>query len=183
VPDPLYLLLHTCLHFAWTPMFRRGGWRTFRDVKSLISRYDLDWDGFVRLARSHRAGTCCYWTLHLARELVGAPVPDDVLKALRPPLATVVLRTLERHFALILLPSATSCPSVRLRRMMWVTGIQPRRSGHGTSRPWQGGILRAEDQAALATRWDVQRAANSRRSGRVWVQYWTSVLLAGPAGR
>jgi len=183
VPDPLYLLLHTCLHFAWTPMFRKSGWRTFRDVKALISRYDLDWDGFVELARSHHAGTCCFWTLHLARELVGAHVPDEILKALRPRLPAVVLRTLERHFALILLPSATSCPSVTLRRMMWVAGILPRRSGHGTSRPWQGGILRPEDGVALATRWDVQRAAESRRSWRTWLQYGTSVLLAAPAPR
>jgi hypothetical protein len=183
VPNSLYLLLHTCLHFAWTPMLRRGGWRTFRDVMTLISRYDLDWDRFVELARSHRAGTSCFWTLHLARELVGARVPDEILKALRPPLPAVVLRTLERHFAMILLPSTTSCPSVRLRRIMWVAGILPRRSGHGTSRPWQGGILRSEDRSALAARWDVQLAAKSRRSGRNWMHYWTSVLLAAPAPR
>ena len=183
VPDPSYLLLHTCLHFAWTPMFRTGGWRTFRDIMTLISKYDLDWDGFVKLARSHRAGTCCFWTLHLARELVGARVPDEILKALRPALPAVVLRTLERHFALILLPTTTSCPSVTLRRMMWVTGILPRKSGHAASRPWQGGILRPEDRLALEGRWEVQRAAKSRRSWRTWMQYGTSVLLAAPAHR
>jgi hypothetical protein len=178
VPDPLYMLLHACLHLAWTPMFRRSAWRTFRDVMTLISRYDLDWDSFIKLARSHHAGTCCFWTLHLARELVGAPVPDEILKALRPPLPAVVLRTLDRHFALILLPAATSCPSVTLRRMMWVAGILPSRSGHGTVRPWQGGILRPEDRLALAGRWDVHLAAKSRRSARAWAQYWASVLLA-----
>jgi hypothetical protein len=179
VPDALYLLLHSCLHFAWNPMFRRGGWRTFRDVKKLISCYNIDWDRFVELARSHRAGTCCFWTLHLARELVGAPVPEEILNALRPKLPGIAVRVLERHLALILLPSITSCPSVTLRRMMWMAGILPRASGHGASRPWQSSILRPEDQSAFSGRWDVQRAAASRRSARIWAQYWTSVLLAG----
>lgn len=182
VPDPLYLLLHACLHFAWIPMFRTAAWRTYRDVRTLISKYDLDWDGFVELARSHRAGTCCFWTLHLARELVGARVPDEVLKALRPPLPAIVLRTLERHFAMIQ-SSTTSCPSVTLRRMMWVAGILPRWSGHAASRPWQGGVLRPEDRLALAGRWDVRRTAEARRSGRTWARYWGSVLLATPAHR
>lgn len=183
VPHPVYLLLHACLHFTWNTMFRMGGWRTFRDVKALISSYDLDWDSFVELARSHRAESCCFWTLHLARELVGACVPDEILKALRPPLPAAVLRTLERHFTLILLPSRTSCPSVSLRRAMWSAGILPGKSGHAASRPWQGGILRPEDQSALASRWDVRRAAESRRSPLVWARYWASVLLATPAYR
>src|SRR5205814_6092261 len=80
VPDPQYLLLHSCLHFAWTPMFRKSGWRTFRDVMTIISKRDLDWDRFVELARSHRAGTCCYWTLHLPRELIGARLPVETLR-------------------------------------------------------------------------------------------------------
>jgi hypothetical protein len=181
VPDPLYLLLHACLHFAWSTMFRMGAWRTFRDVKTLISSYDLDWDGFVELARSHRAETCCFWALHLARELIGARVPDEILQALRPPLPAPVLRTLERHFTLILLPSTTSCPSVRLRRVMWAAGILPRRSGHGASRPGAGRDLRPEVRLALARRWDVRGAAKLRRSPRVWARYWGSVLLAARA--
>lgn len=183
VPGPLYLLLHACIHLAWTPMFRSGAWRTFRDVIALIAKYDINWDGFVALARFHRAETSCFWTLHLARELVGAPVPEEILKVLRPALPTVVLRTLERHFALILLPTRTSCPSVTLRRMMWAAGMQPQRSGFGPSRPWQGGILRPEDRLARAGRWHVQRAAESRRSWRNWVRYGTSLLLAAPAPR
>lgn len=178
IPGPSYLLLHACLHLAWIPMFRNGAWRTFRDVKSIISKYDFDWDEFLALARTHRAETSCFWTLHLASELVGAPIPEAVVRALRPRLPAALLRGLERHFAMILLPTTTSCPSVTLRRMLWVAGILPGRSKHGKSRPWQGGILRPEDREAISGRWEVQRAATSRRSWRTWVDYGTGVIGA-----
>jgi hypothetical protein len=178
VPGPLYLLLHACLHLAWTPMFRSGAWRTFRDVMALSSNHDIDWGSFLKLVRSHRAETSCFWTLHLARELVGAHVPDEVMKVLRPSMPIALLRILERHLALILLPTPTSCPSVTMRRVMWAAAIQPTRSGHRSSRPWQESILRPADGLALERRWDVQRAARSRRSWHTWLQYGTSILLA-----
>jgi hypothetical protein len=177
IPGPQYLLLHACVHLAWTPMFRSGAWRTFRDVAAMLSKYDLDWNAFVSLAHLHHAGTSCFWTLHLARELVGARVPDSALKALRPELPNVVRKALERHFTLVLFPAAASCPSVTLRRLMWEAGVLPRRSGHGDARPWQGGILRPQDRLALEERWDVRRAAQSRRSWRTWAHYGTSMLL------
>jgi hypothetical protein len=190
VPDACYLLLHACVHFAWFHFFRTGAFRTFRDVQTIISKCNLDWTSFVELARSHRADTCCFWTLHLARELTGATIPDDVLAALRPPVPAVMLRALERHFTLTLMPSGTLCPSVSVRRVMWNAGILPHRSRHGTSRPWKASPLPPEEQAArerhraaLERRWDVRRTANARRSGRHWARYWASVLLAAPAYR
>lgn len=176
VPDPLYLLLHASIHFAWSHLFRNGALRTFRDVQAIISRHDPEWDKFIDLAQRHRATTCCFWTLHLARELIGAKVPDEVLTRLRPSLPRAVLRTLERHFTLILLPSGGDCPSVSLRRVMWTGGILPRRSGHARSRPWEVLALRPEDRA----RRESLARARRVRVNNPWARYWSSLLLATP---
>jgi hypothetical protein len=136
VPDPLLSLLHLCIHFAWSHQMQWGGWRAFRDV-DLLARAEIDWQRFVALARESRAETCCYWTLRLARTLVGAHVPDDVLVALRPALPKALLDRLERHYALQLFPTEHGCPSVRVGQRLWEIGIAPRSSGHGSARPWQ----------------------------------------------
>jgi len=135
VPDPLLSLLHACIHFAWAHQMEWGAWRAFRDV-DLLTRASLDWRRFVILARASRANTCCYWTLRLARNLVGACVPDEVLHALRPRLPGAVLDILERHYALQLFPGERRCPSVRIGQRLWEVGIAPRSCGHGSVRPW-----------------------------------------------
>lgn len=178
VPHPHYLLLHSCIHFAWSHLFRSSAWRTFRDTKSMIKGYDFDWDEFVELARFHKAASCCFWTLHLARELIGAPIPDSVLDALRPRIPAVALRTLERHFALILMPSGTSCPSVTLRRVMWNAGILPRASGHSRSRPWEVLALLPEDRERRQSPISATRRGGLRTSSRNWAQYCARLLIA-----
>jgi hypothetical protein len=178
VPDPLYLLLHSCIHFAWSHLFRSSAWRTFRDIKSMIKDYDFEWDEFVELARLHKAASCCFWTLHLARELVGAPIPDSVLGALRPRLPAIALRTLERHFVLILMPSGTSCPSVTVRRAMWNAGILPRASGHSGSRPWDILALLPEDRQRRQSADSSHARGGIRKSGRNWAQYCARLLVA-----
>lgn len=177
VPDPLYLLLHGCIHFAWSHLFRSAAWRTFRDTKALIRHYDFDWGEFVELARSHKAGSCCFWTLHLARELMGAPIPDGVLSALRPRLPALVLRALARHFTLILMPLGTSCPSVTLRRVMWKSGILPRVSGHSGARPWEVLALLPEDRQRRGSQPRKEVRGRVNKSGRNWLQYCARVLV------
>jgi hypothetical protein len=181
VPDPLHLLLHACIHFAWSHLFRTGAWRTFRDVRKLTDANLLDWNDFIRLARDHRARTCCYWALKLARELTGARIPNEVLSELRPPLPSVVMRTLERHFALILVPSGTPCPSVTLRRAMWSAAILPGRNGHSKSRPWEVLALRPEDRRSREKPGDASNQRRARKVSAEWARYWSSVLLAPSA--
>jgi hypothetical protein len=137
VPSPEDQLLHAALHFAWTHEMMFGAWRTMRDVERLTSSGELRWDTFVAKAQAARGATCCYWTLRLARELVGATVPDAVLATLAPPLPARVLRSLMAYFAVHALPvEGTTTHSVTLSRALWKLAVSPGRQGHGTSRPW-----------------------------------------------
>lgn len=136
VPDGSDLLLHLCLHFAWSHLMLTGGWRTFRDINALAEAGAVDWPRFLEDAESARGRTCCYWTLRLARNLTGLRVPEEVLEALRPPLPAAVLARVERHLAHEILPSERICPSVRVRHRVWEIAFRPKWSGHGRVRPW-----------------------------------------------
>ena len=153
VADSVQQLLYLCIHFAWLHMMQWGSWRTFRDVEATTGRADMPWERLVDLARESRATTCCFWTLRLARNLVGVQVPDDVLRALRPPLPEFFLDGCERHYALQLFPTESRCPSVWLSRRLWELGIAPRWSGHGSSRPWQIAWVEGANQASDSDPW------------------------------
>ena len=134
VPAPAYLLLHACIHFAWSHTFDFGAWRTFRDAGELIGGSRIDWDQFVDLAKRTRGASACYWTLRLASRLSETPVPDAVLTQLRPPSPEALRRAIERHLvASIALGEAPPCPSVTLSRLLWRMAIRPGWSGHGTA--------------------------------------------------
>ena len=137
IPHAVHQLWHTCVHFAWSHQMQWGSWRALRDGAALCSKGGIDWGEFVRLARESLAGTCCYWTLRLARGLAGADVPADVLTALRPPRSVFMLEQLERHFVASLFPSPDRCPSIWLSQRLWEAGLIPVWSGHGSARPWQ----------------------------------------------
>ncbi|HEY9427938.1 MAG TPA: nucleotidyltransferase family protein [Gemmatimonadaceae bacterium] len=177
VPSRQDQLLHLCLHFAWSHMMSTGAWRTFRDLRALMDAGDPKWDEFVALARKSRGASCCYWTLRLARNLVGVPVPEDVLRALRPPMTDAMLDRVERHFVYNLLPSEVLCPSVFVARTMWRLGVRPRWSGHGSVRPWD----RNEELLVGGIHPDslARRALNQLRNVKGWSRYVRSVLLDG----
>lgn len=138
VPCPVDQVIHLCTHFAWSHMMVSAGWRTFRDLDRVLRQDPLPVDDMVDEAARARATSCCYWTLRLARSLVGVPVADDLLAALRPPGLRGVERMLERAYTLSMMPDPELvCPSVSARRMAWTIGIRPRWSGHGRIRPWE----------------------------------------------
>jgi hypothetical protein len=171
VPDPNRLLLHTALHYAWSHMLEFGTWRAFRDVHAIVAM-GIDWDEFTRLALQSRGGTAVYWTLRMARALSGFPAPPAVLDRLRPRSPELILRRIEQHFAHMVFRTETTCPSVRLGRIVWETAFEPRRSGHGTVRPWD----HDHDFASGGGR----GADTSRRFGeewRKWARYGRAVVL------
>jgi hypothetical protein len=137
VPSAEDQLMHAALHFAWSHEMTFGTWRTLRDVERIVASNALDWNDVVARAIAMGGGTCCYWTLRLARDLAGVTVPDAVLGALSPRLPESVLRRLTCYFAQQALPTpGATISSVSLSRALWTLAIRPRSQGHGPSRPW-----------------------------------------------
>jgi len=137
VPSAENQLVHAALHFAWSHEMTFGTWRTLRDVERIIATNTLDWNAVIARAKAVRGGTCCYWTLRLARDLAGVTVPRAVLDALSPRLPEPVLRRMTCYFAQQALPTpGAGINSVSLSRALWSLAIRPRAQGHGASRPW-----------------------------------------------
>lgn len=178
VPSPDDQLLHALVHFAWSHAMAPGAWRTVRDVAALCAARPADWDSFVSLARRSRSAASCYWALRLARDVGGVPVPPSVLRQLAPALRPLVLDRLARHFTQIALRNGSACPSVTLRRALWVLAFQPRRNGHGASRPWLGGF--AFDAAPSATPSLGARLRARAGRWRQWTRYLAAMLGRSP---
>jgi hypothetical protein len=142
VPSVEDLLLHACLHFAWSNKLRRGVWRAFADVHAIIADPAFDWDRFVSVAVTRRAKQCCYWTLRLGRVVVEMSVPDEVLNRLDPSSGGPLSSFLERHFAIqIADPGAEEAVAERVQRWLWFAGMrEPSRSDEADAL-WNEGSL------------------------------------------
>ncbi|MCX6844555.1 MAG: nucleotidyltransferase family protein [candidate division WOR-3 bacterium] len=79
------LLLHLCLHSACREGFG-GGLRPYSDIAETIRRHGgvVDWPRVAGLAREWDAARYVGLALHLAKSMLGAEVPDDVLERLVP---------------------------------------------------------------------------------------------------
>src|SRR5687768_14597699 len=77
IPDTLHLLMHACMHFAWSHLMRKGAWRTFRDIDVLAATETVDWSRFVELTKEVRGTSSAYWTFRLADSLSGVSVPPE----------------------------------------------------------------------------------------------------------
>jgi hypothetical protein len=77
-------LLQVALHTAKHSYVRAPGFRLHTDVDRIASRVMTDWDSFLRSVRRFRVRTPVYFSLRLAHELLGTPIPSDVLHAIRP---------------------------------------------------------------------------------------------------
>lgn len=147
IPHINHLLIHAATHFTWSHLLRSGGWRTFRDVAHILRSGTVEWHSFEVEARRTRSVTSCYWTLFMARELAGAPVPDEILARLAPPIPRWLRHRLLAFYAGLIFPPRTDLPPIRIRRLMWTLGMLPGWSGHGASRPWEVLALAPGDAA------------------------------------
>lgn len=136
VPDPVDHLVYVGLHFAWAHMLRSAAWRTARDVAVLTGTEAFGWDPFLRRVEAVGVGPFAYWTLRLAGTFAGAGAPPRVRDALRPPLPAPLLDRLERHFAGELFETEPGCPSIRLRKALWLLATRPRGGRPPGTRPW-----------------------------------------------
>jgi hypothetical protein len=127
VPAVEDLLLHTCLHFAWSNKLRHAAWRAFADTHVIINDPSFDWDRFLGVANSRRAKLCCYWTLRLGRAVADVAVPDHVLARLDPSSGGRISALLERHFAIQLADhEAEEEIAERVQRWLWLTAFGER---------------------------------------------------------
>jgi hypothetical protein len=82
--SPEDLLLHLCLHFGY--QHHLAGLKSFCDVAETIHHFrgKMDWQQVVERAREWGATRYVGLTLHLARSMMDAAVPDEVLAQLVP---------------------------------------------------------------------------------------------------
>jgi hypothetical protein len=152
VPSVEDLLLHSCLHFAWSNKLRTGVWRTFADVHSIIGDPAFAWDRFVSLATTRRSKQCCYWTLRLGRVIADVNVPDDVLKQLDPTSGGRLSKLLERHFAIqIADPGAEAAVAQRARRWLWFAGMRESVASREADALWNEGSLEVSREDSNGT--------------------------------
>ncbi len=163
VPRAEPLLLHLCIHFAWSHMLSDGLSRAVRDVGALLAKDRVDWDRFVELAGLARASSCAYWTLLMAQEIGGAQVPREVLRRLIPPGLGPMREPILRGLTSSALYRA--CPSITVLKRLWTSAIQPAASGHGDSRPWD---LSEEFAKAFKRRPPASIPERLRRQVRSW---------------
>ncbi len=178
LPSPVHLLLHLCVHFAWSDSLSHGVARTVRDVAALSAAGSIPWDEFVECADRARASTCAYWTLALSRTLTGASVPEGALVRLRPRQPVSVTRALAR--ASVACGVLRLCPAVVLRRRLWTAGVRPVRSGHGTHRPWDATArFNAAFQRTAQPKMIDRLRAQATHAG-AWLRFMRLVSERGP---
>lgn len=137
-PADVDMVLHLCIHFAWSHSLVEAAWRTFRDIQALIAAGRVDWEELARRARAARASTCVYWTLRLGHRLSGIAVPQRLLDDVKPPVGESMLGPVERYFCTVLCrPPDWQDRTMLVGRTLWRLGMQPGWSGHGGARPWR----------------------------------------------
>jgi hypothetical protein len=142
IPSTPDLLLHACLHFAWSNKLLRGSWRTFADAHAIIGASDFQWAAFLPLARTPRARQCCYWTLRLGRRIAGLNVPDEILHRLDPADGGPWASLLEAHFVRqILGPDREGAISERLRQWLWFAAMHERGTTREANELWRAGDI------------------------------------------
>lgn len=83
--DPEDNMLQVCLHTAKHSYVRAPGIRLHTDVDRLVHYAEPDWNIVVKRAVQMKVTTPVFFSLALARDLLGTPVPDHVLQHLKPP--------------------------------------------------------------------------------------------------
>jgi hypothetical protein len=82
--DPVDNLLQVCLHTAKHSYVRAPGLRLHTDVDRIVRFASPDWDAFQRRVCDLGVRTACYFSLEIPRNILGTPIPDEVLQELRP---------------------------------------------------------------------------------------------------
>jgi hypothetical protein len=78
------LLLHLCIHVAGHRL--QAGLRALCDLAATSQRYahQIDWQALISRAQAWHASRSAFLMLKLSKDLLGAPVPPQVLASLQP---------------------------------------------------------------------------------------------------
>jgi len=84
--SPEHLIVHLCMHLSFHHHFQFAGLRTFCDIRETIRYFQsqINWGKVHSYSEEWGVKNGVFLTLLLARDLVRAQVPDDVLKELKP---------------------------------------------------------------------------------------------------
>lgn len=77
-------LLQVCLHTAKHSYVRAPGFRLHTDVDRICRSQEIDWRRFLAEVERLRIKTACYLSLAIPHDLMGTPIPQDVLSTLEP---------------------------------------------------------------------------------------------------
>lgn len=77
-------LLQVCLHTAKHTYVRAPGFRLHTDVDRIVRACEIDWDLFTRRVLALEVKTATFFSLALASDLLGTPIPSQVLSQLKP---------------------------------------------------------------------------------------------------
>ena len=81
--SPADTLLHLCVHQVHHGFAHPIG---YTDIVRLLSCYQpFPWEAFRSRANRFRLRTACYYPLEVSASILSAPIPQNILDALRPP--------------------------------------------------------------------------------------------------
>lgn len=117
--EPTLRFLHLACHAAFDALKRLLRLVHLYDLTLEAARWETDWEELVSLAQQHQAERYLYAGLYLARRWLAAPVPEETLDALRPPVPRSLYRWLAQAplaaFLMAPAPSRTAWQKLRLR--------------------------------------------------------------------
>lgn len=90
------LLLHLCVHFCFHLIMGAPSMVQLADLLAVTSAGGVDWSCFARRSIEHRAAPYTLAALTLARKLLDAPVPNDVIDALSRATPAALRRRIDR---------------------------------------------------------------------------------------
>lgn len=168
--SPEDLLIHISIHASLHHRFGIG-LRPLCDIAAITTRYHdvLDWDKVRTSAQRWGLQSGVYLTLLVAKEMVGADVPESALQAMKP-----------NHFDAALVDWAKEQINTQSNELTHTSSISPR-----LAQLWGAGSLTGKMKqlfrAAFSTRQEMARMYNvSADSPRLYFYYpkrWKDLIL------
>jgi hypothetical protein len=84
VLEPTDLLVQVAIHTSMHAYVLSPGLRLHVDVDRVVRDNEIEWYRFVDQVNGMKTATRVFFSLTLAKAILGTPVPDDVLDALAP---------------------------------------------------------------------------------------------------